>query len=179
MSSLLPALKLEGQIVAESFQSSLARRLFNIFPAYWSTGAVITYISADWRAIKIKLPLKLRTRNYVGTIFGGSIYSAVDPIYMIMLIRLLGSDYVVWDKSASIRFKKPGRSTLYASFKLDDEELATIRQLLTEQPSIDRTYTIELTDKEGVVHATVEKVIYIKLKSPTIQPVVETIGLIK
>ncbi|MBC8171312.1 MAG: DUF4442 domain-containing protein [Anaerolineae bacterium] len=152
--------------MAESWKSWFARRAFNLFPAYWSSGGVITYIAADWCEMKVKVPLKLRTRNYVGTIFGGSMYGAVDPIYMIMLIRVLGDAYIVWDKAASIRFKKPGRSTLYATFKLEVEELATIRQLTTEQPSIDRTYTVELVDQAGVVHATIDKVIYIKRKSP-------------
>lgn len=152
--------------MAESFKSRFARWAFNLFPAYWSSGGTITCIADDWREVKVKIPLKLRTRNYVGSIFGGSMYSAIDPIYMIMLIRILGSEYIVWDKSASIRFKKPGRSTLYAHFKLDEHELNTIRQLTAENPSIDRTYLVELVDQAGVVHATIDKVIYIKRKMP-------------
>ena len=70
---------------------------FNSFPAYRGTGARVTYIAADFREVRIRLPLSWRTRNVVGTIFGGSMYGAVDPIFMIMLIRLLGADYVVWD----------------------------------------------------------------------------------
>jgi hypothetical protein len=103
-----------------------------------------------------------RTRNYVGTIFGGSMYSAVDPIYMVMLIRRLGKDYVVWDKAASIKFKRPGRETLHARFVVTDGELAAIRAALETQRSIDRTYLIELKDSSGTVCATVEKLIYIR-----------------
>ena len=77
---------------------------FNVFPAYRGTGARVTYISADWREVRVALPLSWRTRNYVGTIFGGSLYGAVDPMYMIMLIRILGPGYTVWDKAATIRF---------------------------------------------------------------------------
>ena len=110
----------------------------------------------------MKLPLSLRTRNYVGTIFGGSMYGCVDPMYMIMLIRLLGSEYVVWDKSASIRFRKPGRTTLFATFRVDDAELAAIRDATASGTAIDRTYNVDLVDAEGVVHASVEKVIYIR-----------------
>ena len=94
------------------------RLLFNVFPAYRGTGARVTYIAEDFSEVRVKLPLSWRTRNYVGTIFGGSIYGAVDPMYMIMLIKLLGSDYIVWDKAASIRFRKPGRTTLFATFKI-------------------------------------------------------------
>lgn len=148
----------------ESFASRRMRWLFNIFPAYRGTGGRVTYISADFREVRIKLPLSLWTRNYVGTIYGGSMYASVDPMYMIMLIKLLGPEYVVWDKSASIRFRKPGRSTLFATFKLDDAELDAIRDATASGQPVDRTYNVELVDAEGVVHASVEKVIYIKRK---------------
>jgi len=127
----------------------------------------VTYIAADFREVKVKLPLTWRSRNAVGTIFGGSMYAAVDPIYMIMLMHCLGRDYVVWDKAASIRFRKPGRSTLFATFHLDDAELEAIRSATATGEPVDRTYNIDLVDEEGVVHASVGKVIYVKRKSLT------------
>lgn len=148
----------------ESMASRLLRWTFNLFPAYRGSGARVTYIAGDWREVRIKLPLSLRTRNYVGTIYGGSMYSSVDPMYMIMLMKLLGSDYVVWDKSASIRFRKPGRRTLFARFVLDDAELDAIRDATASGQPVDRTYNVDLVDAEGVVHASVEKVIYVKRK---------------
>jgi len=148
----------------ESLQTRLWRWGFSFFPAYRGTGGRVTYIAADWREMRVKLPLNWRTRNYVGTIFGGSLYGAVDPFYMIMLIKLLGPEYVVWDKAASIRFRKPGRATLTARFVVTEEELAAIRAAAAAQPSLDRTYTVELIDLTGVVHATVEKTIYIRRK---------------
>ena len=150
--------------MSESFRSRLERWGFNFFPAYRRTGGRITYIAADYREMRVKLPLNWTTRNYVGTIFGGSMYAAVDPIYMLMLIRLLGPDYVVWDKAAGIRFKRPGRSTLYARFTIDETELEAIRAALVTAPSVDRVYQVELTDESGVLHATVEKTIYIARK---------------
>ena len=148
--------------MAESWRTRLTRWGFNWFPAYRGTGGRVTYIASDWREARIKLPRNTRTRNYVGTIFGGSMYGAVDPFYMIMLIRTLGKDYVVWDKAATIRFKKPGRSTLYARFTLDEAELAAIRTELRTARSIDRVYRVDLTDAQGVVHAEIDKVIYIR-----------------
>jgi len=146
----------------ESFRSRVIRWRFNFFPAYRGTGGRVTYIADDWREVRIKLPLSWRTRNYVGTIFGGSLYGATDPFFMIQLIQLLGRGYVVWDKAASIRFRKPGRTTLYATFKFDDAELDAIRAAAADGKPIDRTYSVDLVDRDGVVHATVEKVIYIR-----------------
>jgi len=138
------------------------RWVFNLIPAYWVTGARVTYVAADFREVRVKLPLSWRTRNYVGTIFGGSLYGAVDPVYMIMLIKILGPEYTVWDKAATIRFRRPGRSTLYAKFVLDAEEIRTIRDLAERHPSIDRVYRVDLADAEGTVHASVDKTVYIR-----------------
>lgn len=152
--------------MSESIRTRLLRWGFNWFPAYRGTGGRITYIARDWREIRIRLPLSRRTRNYVGTIFGGSMYGAVDPIYMVMLIQALGPDYVVWDKAASIRFRRPGRTTLFARFTLDDAELDAIRDALSRESAIDRTYTVELADAEGTVHAVIEKTIHVRRKKP-------------
>ena len=138
---------------------------FNLFPAFRGTGARVTYIADDYREVRVKLPLNWRTRNYVGTIFGGSLYGAVDPHYMIMLIKILGTEYVVWDRAATIRFKKPGHGTLYARFEIPEEEVVTIRRLLETQPSIDRVYRVDLVDADGLVHAEIEKTVYIRRKT--------------
>ena len=148
--------------MAESLGSRLRRWAFNLFPAYWCTGARITYLADDFREIRIRLPLNWRTRNYVGTIFGGSMYAAVDPMYMMMLIQNLGADYEVWDKSASIRFRKPGQGTLRARFLLPEQEIVDIRRTLEEEPTTDRRYTVDLVGEEGEVHATVEKVVHVR-----------------
>ena len=147
--------------MAESTQTRLARWRFNLFPAYWGTGARVTYIAGDWQEIRITLPLSWRTRNYVGTIFGGSLYGAVDPFYMIMLIKLLGPDYTVWDKAAAIRFRRPGRSTLKAQFLMTPEMVESIRSELVRVPKVDRSYSVELRSGDGTVHAIIEKTLHI------------------
>jgi len=147
--------------VAESWQSRRARWRFNFFPAFRGTGARVTYMSADWREVCIELPLSWRTRNYVGTIFGGSIYAAVDPFYMIMLIRLLGPDYTVWDKAAAVRFRRPGRSTLHARFVVTPEVVDSIRADLRTLPKVDRHFAVELRSADGTVHASIDKTVHI------------------
>ena len=139
--------------------------MFNFFPAYRGTGGRVVYIADDFHEVRVKLPLNWRTRNYVGTIYGGSIYASVDPIYMLMLIHILGPEYVVWDKAAKIRFKKPGKDTLYVDFQLSREEIGEIKKLAETERSVDRIYKLELKDKNGVVHAFIEKTLYIAKKS--------------
>jgi acyl-coenzyme A thioesterase PaaI-like protein len=145
----------------ESYASKFDRIKFNFFPAYRGTGARVVYIAGDYRRIRVKIPLSWRTRNYVGTIYGGSMYAGIDPIYMLMLIKILGREYVVWDKAAKIRFKRPGKETLYAEFLLTDDEIEEIKRRLATEKSVDRVYTVELADKNGKVHAVIEKTLYI------------------
>jgi len=147
--------------MSESWRTRLARWRFNWFPAYRGTGGRVVYIRHDWMEVRIAIPLSWRTRNYVGTIYGGSLYGAVDPIYMLMLIRCLGPEYVVWDKAASIRFRRPGRTRLHATCRLDAETLTAIRDELTWSPRLDRVFTIQIEDGDGTVHATVEKTIHV------------------
>ncbi|MGI9056094.1 MAG: DUF4442 domain-containing protein [Pyrinomonadaceae bacterium] len=148
----------------ESLAIKLDRWKFNFFPAYRGTGARIVCLSDDYREIRVKIALNWRTRNYVGTIYGGSMYAGIDPIYMLMLIKNLGENYVVWDKAAKIRFKRPGKETLHADFLLTADELDEIKTILETQKSVDRIYNVELKDKNGKVYCIIEKTLYIANK---------------
>jgi hypothetical protein len=146
----------------ERLRSHWLKWRFNLFPAFRGTGGRVKWIAHDLREVHVVLPLSWRTRNYVRTIFGGSMFGVVDPFHMIMLIARLGSGYQVWDKAAAIRFRKPGRTTLYATFKLEDAEVEEVRKLAASGEPFERVYSVDLVDKDGVVHATIEKTIYIR-----------------
>lgn len=149
----------------EPFSSKIKRWGFNFFPAYRRTGGRLAYLDSNWSRVDLKLPLNWKTKNYVGTTFGGSMFGAVDPIYMIMLIKRLGPEYSVWDKSARINFKKPGKGTLYATCKILDDELNTIRQILETESTTERTYHIELKNDDSEVCAIIDKTIHIRRKN--------------
>jgi acyl-coenzyme A thioesterase PaaI-like protein len=149
----------------ESLRTWTYRKVFNVWPCYWGTGGRVTFISGDWREAVVRLKLNWRTRNYVGTIFGGSMYGALDPVYMVMLIKMLGRDYVVWDKAASIRFKRPGRETLYATFRITPEEVASLRAEVDQSGKAEREFTVELVNAAGEVHATCQKLLSIRRRT--------------
>ncbi len=144
----------------------LFRHVLNFYPAFRGTGAWVTYIAPDWSEMRVRLPLSWRTRNYVGTIFGGSLYACVDPHFMFMLMHRLGAGYLVWDKGASIRFRRPGRAQIYAVCKMPDAEVEEVKRLMESNEKVDRTYTVDLVDAAGVVHATVEKVVNVRRRWP-------------
>ncbi len=140
----------------------LRRWKYNLMPSYRGSGGWITYIADDWREVRIRLPLNLWTRNPVGTIYCGSMYSAIAPFFMGMYFWNLGRDYLVWDKSTSIHFKKPGKTTLYAHMKLDERDIEEVKAELETRRHTERAYSVDLTDRDGVVHASFDIVLYIR-----------------
>lgn len=143
-------------------QRLLIKWVANCFPAYWATGARITYISENLQSVNIALPLKWRTSNHMRMIWGGSLYASLDPIYGVMLQLLLGRQYRVVDKEASIQFKHPGRTTLRASFHISDTEVNAIERVLGVEQKTTRKYIVELKDQFGKVHVYCEKLVHIE-----------------
>ena len=124
----------------------------------------MTRLDADWRAVDVEMKLRRWNRNYVGTHYGGSLYSMADPFYMVMLIENLGSEYIVWDKSASIRFRKPGRGTVRAEFRLSEEQIEEIKEALRKEEKIEREFGVEVKDTDGEVIAEVKKLLHFRRK---------------
>jgi len=144
------------------------RMYLNVWPPFLGAGIRVKRLASDWKEIDVEMKLRRWNANYVGTHYGGSLYSMADPFFMVMLIENLGEDYIVWDKAASIRFKKPGRGTVSARFRLSDEQIDEIRQALTSQVKIERVFTVEILDEFGSVVAEVEKLLHIRRKDPAL-----------
>ena len=97
-------------------ESALFKHGFNLSPMYRRSVGKLVFVSKDLYHVQVEIPLNYKNRNYVGAIFGGSMFSATDPIYMIQLIQILGNDYVVWDKAVNTRYKRPAKGTIYGEF---------------------------------------------------------------
>jgi len=154
----------------ETWRTRLYRWWFNIYPAYRGTGGRVTYIAGDWTEVRIRLPLTWRTRNRVKTIFGGSMYGSVDPFYMLMLMKRLGPEYVVWDKAASIRFRRPGREQLYAVFQISVERADEIRRAAHDNGKVEPEFDVNLVSASGEVHALCHKVLHVRPRAATQAP---------
>ena len=138
---------------------------FYLHPAFRGTGGRVQYIAPDLSHVRVRLPLTWRTRNVLGTIYGGSLFSVTDGAHPTMLMLALGRNAIVWDKAATIRYRRPGRDTLYVDFRITPEEIAGIHADLARHGETERTYLVELKDGEGSVHAQVERTIYIADKA--------------
>ncbi len=147
------------------------RLLMNLWPPFFGLRIHIVSIAPDWREITIRMKLSLRNRNYVGTHFGGGLFAMTDPFYMLMLMNILGGDYLVWDKSSTIRFLKPGRGAVVAHFRLSEAQLDEVRQRTATGEKFEPTWRVDIVDAAGEVVASVDKTLYIRRKQK------KTVGL--
>jgi len=146
-----------------NFRQRLLERFINLYPPL--LGAGIRSRTLDERTIEVEMKLTASNRNIVGVHFGGSLYAMCDPWFMLILIRQLGADYIVWDKAASIQFKKPGKGTVRARFHISPERVEEIRKDADAQTKIEPTFVVDVVDTEGQVIARVEKLLYVRRKN--------------
>lgn len=142
----------------------LLKMRINTYAPYIGAGIKIEHINLDQGLCVVSMGLNSLNKNIVGTQFGGSLYSMVDPFYMLMLMHQLGSSYVVWDKSSHIEFVAPGNSKVTARMKIPSDEIKTIQDLAKDGEPVFREYKVDIVDEQQKVIATVTKTIYIRLR---------------
>ena len=152
------------QLLGGGEKSRALRRWINFWPPFLGMGIRIKHIAPDMKAVDVEMKLRFWNANYVGTQFGGSLFAMTDPFYMLMLMANLGREYVVWDKAATIRYRKPGKGTVRAEFRLSDSQVEDVREQLKTLPKYEPVFKVEVKDETGVVIAEVEKVIHVRKK---------------
>ena len=140
------------------------RWALNFYPPYIGAGVRVRHISADLQQVQVKMGLGWYNRNYVGTQFGGSLYSMTDPFFMLMVMECLGRQYIVWDKAARIDFIAPGKGPVYANFAIDDALLMEIRTRTATGDKYLPELHVDVCDGAGTLVARVHKTLYVRLK---------------
>lgn len=145
--------------------SQIRWRLFNYWGPLLGAGIRMDRVSADYREIDVSMRLRFYNRNYVGTHYGGSLYSMTDPFYAVMLIENLGANYIVWDKAANIRFVRPGRGRVFARFCLAKDKLEEIKREADSGKSVEPEFTVQVFNQEGLLVAEVQKILYVRKRN--------------
>jgi len=140
------------------------RLLINLYPPYWGTGITVRSISPDYRDICVQMKMRWYNRNYVKTHFGGSLYSMTDPFFMLMLIHILGKEFVVWDKAAHIDFIKAERGTVTARFLIKEEQIEEIIRNTSGGDKYLPEFSVDIENRAGDKIARVVKTLYIRKK---------------
>lgn len=139
-------------------------RLINWWPPLFFAGIRVIHFGQGFREIEVRLKMHFWNRNYVGVHFGGSLYAMTDPFYMLMLMENLGRDYIVWDKGATIRFKRPGKGTVKARFAITEADLDRIRAATANGEKYEPVFTAQVIDESGTVVTEVDKLLYVRRK---------------
>ncbi len=141
-------------------------RLLNVYPPFVGAGIRIEEVAPDLRTFATRLRLTRLNGNWVGTHFGGSLFAMTDPFFMLILIEALGPDYVVWDKAATIRFRRPGRGTVRARMHVDEARVDEIRAAADRGEKVEPTFDVAVTDEQGEVVAEIHKVLHVRRRKP-------------
>ena len=141
------------------------KHLINLYPPYWGTGITVRSISPDYREICVQMKIRWYNRNYVKTHFGGSLYAMADPFFMVMLMHILGKEFVVWDKSAHIDFIKPSQGTVTARFLIKEEQIENIINNTSSGQKYFPEFSVDIENEAGEIVARVAKTLYIRGKS--------------
>ena len=136
--------------------------ILNLYGPYLGAGVRVCRISSDWSEIRVLMKLRWYNRNAVGTHFGGSLYSMVDPHLMLMLMQLLGKRYTVWDKAASVDFVSPGRGEVHSTIRISQEELRDIREKAESGKAHFPEFELKVLAENGDLVALVKKTLYVK-----------------
>jgi len=147
----------------------LLRWGMNWWPPFRGAGIRVRHIADDWSEARVELRAGKLRRNFVGTHYGGSLFSMTDPFYALMLMHRLGERYLVWDQSASIDFVAPGHGTVSALFCLTEERIQEIARQAAAGQKVLPQFDVEVKDDAGELVARVRKILYVRLK-PRFRP---------
>jgi hypothetical protein len=150
--------------MAGTIPAGVVRFFGNLYPPYLGSAIRVTRVSSDYTEIDVRMKLTWYNRNYVGTQFGGSMYSMTDPFFMLMLINNLGKEYIVWDKGAHINFVKPGRGTVFAYFRLSQIQISEIKAKADSLEKYIFDLPINIVDQNNEVVAEIKKTMYVRKK---------------
>ena len=149
-----------GRAGAQGAISALGLELLPAVPRRRGAGATYQRRPAPGR---VKMVLRWYNRNYVGTQFGGSLYSMVDPFFVLMLMENLG-------RTTSSGTRRPTSNSsaragaVYADFSISQQLLDEIRMRTADGSKYLPRMHVEVRDGDGTLVARVQKTLYIRLK---------------
>jgi len=144
--------------------SRYLKRWLNRWSPFQGSGIRIRRISPDFLEVDVEMVHRQWNSNRTETHFGGSLFAMTDGMYTMILMESLGPDYIVWDKSAAIRFRRPAKGTVRAEFRLNDEQIEEVRRAADTQRKVEPTWKVEVKDGSGEVVSVVERTMYVKRK---------------
>ena len=140
-------------------------KMINWYPPYIGAGIKLKKVNQDKTRMEVELRKTWFNKNLFGTHFGGSLYAMCDPFYVFIVHNYLGKGYVVWDKSAEIKFIKQATGKVSAIFEISKEKLLELKGEVDHIGKHTVFFETVITNEDQEVVAKVRKEIYMRKKS--------------
>lgn len=147
--------------------------ILNIFPPFLFSRIIVKRFSKDYREATVRIRRTRLNKNLNSTIFGGTLYSAADPIYALMYWQIFehrGHRLEAWTRTARIEFLKPGDGHLTLQFALSDMDIQSAEEQLLQNGKIQRWHTVNALNKHGEICTAVHVEIYIRMRDKKPSP---------
>ena len=110
----------------QKYSSKLLRKVMNFFPPLLINRIKIVENDSDFTNLKVEVKYSWLNKNLQKAIFGGTIFSAIDPYYAVMYWQIFSSKGIpmeVWIKKVEIKYRKAATSNLEIKFSLDKNDI--------------------------------------------------------
>ena len=147
-----------------AFTPRQLKKCMFLWPPFLGAGIKVREFADDGSRVVVTHRANKLTQNAVGTAFGGTIMSMTDPFFMLASMARLGKEYKVWDIRAEVEFVAPGRGTLTADMRIDDDPYELIREKTRDGQKYLHWFEVDVTDESGTTVARVRRQVYYRRK---------------
>lgn len=148
----------------------LFKFFMNLYPPFLFGRIRVQKVSKDFSRVTVVARRSVLNKNWAGTIFGGTIFSAGDPfhamMYRIAIAKRYDVDVRVWLKHADITYKRPADTDLFYDIHISDEDVLKAKDAVIENGRYFITHAIEARNKKGEVCAVMNYTTYIGKRIP-------------
>ena len=143
----------------------LLKWIMRFYPPLFFQRIWVISFEKGFTGARVKISKSILNRNYNGSIFGGTIFTAADPFYPLLFHQLFtkkGYRVLAWSKSAEIQFLKAGLTDLYFDIKIDNNEIAEAEHILNTGGKYVKSHPIDIYNKNGEICASLKNEVYLR-----------------
>lgn len=147
--------------------------MLEYYPPLFFMGLRIDFIAPDYQSLRASLPLRWYARNFHGTMFGGHLCAASDPLPALMCARIFqmaGKSVEVWTRANAVEFIKPARGRVEMRIEVSDKDIATMSDELDRSGKTFHEFQFNFYDRGGAIIAAVKNTVYLKRRQSRAEP---------
>ena len=128
------------------------QRMLNLWFPFFVNRIQIISITEDFHEMEVRLKHSFWNRNPNKSVWGGSITSALDPFFPIMMKQILLKRGIVTDfysKAVNVQFIKMVKSNVTFQFSISEEEVALAEKELNQNRKYEGWHSADGIDNKG------------------------------